>query len=281
MGVELYSDYIEDVVDAWWGGEHEDCCTNGLGACIDNILKQDDDIDQWRCCPYWRRKLTNKLSAREFAIRYEVPAPELYWFGRDVNKIPFDELPPAYVIKASFGTSAKQVIPIIDGRNVFDNTSCPPETIKQFFSEHMSRVSPYGYIMIEELLTTESGEGLANDYKAHVFDGRVQYIAVIDRSKKELGYYTREWDRVTVTKRMNNKYTAAQDLPRPKYYSDLIAYAERLGKGYGGYVRTDLYMTNKGCVFGEFTGTPGGGAGYTLYANRKFAKLWRNMSKQP
>src|SRR3972149_6334832 len=103
LGIKLYSDYIEEVHHEWWGGKNEECCKDGLSYCIDNIPGKHASNDEWHCCPYWRRRLTNKLIGRAFAIKNRVPVPELYWYGKNIDEIPFDILPPSYVIKTSFG----------------------------------------------------------------------------------------------------------------------------------------------------------------------------------
>lgn len=279
LGIKLYSDYIEEVHQVWWGGMNESCCKNGLSYCIDNIPDQNITDDEWHCCPYWRRRLTNKLTGRAFAVRHGVPVPELYWYGKNIDEIPFDNLPSSYVIKTSFGAGAKQVLPIINGINVFNDEPYTNDMIRGFFREHMAFVHPYGYLMIEELLRPESGESIAKDYKVYVFDGIAHYITVVNRLTRKSEYYTREWGKVT--RQMNAKYQIGEYEPRPKYHKELIEYAERLGKACGHtHARIDFFITDKGCVFGEFTATPSGGGGFTPYANRLFGRLWREMGKR-
>ncbi|MFQ5471045.1 MAG: hypothetical protein ACE5EH_12210 [Gammaproteobacteria bacterium] len=133
-GTERFSDYIADVRKRWWGGKHEGQCAEGLGACVDTLLDVAGSDDRtWRCCPYWQRRLTNKLNGRAFAIKCGVPVPKLYWHGKNVNDIPFASLPSNYVIKTSFGSSSKQVIPLVSGRNLFNDQFCSEKWIQQFF----------------------------------------------------------------------------------------------------------------------------------------------------
>lgn len=278
LGKKHYSDYIEETLQAWWGGANEGLCKISLSDCIENIPKPGDKNIKWNCCPHWHRKLTNKLTAREFVINHGIPVPELYWYGKNADEIPFDKLPRSYVIKTTFGAAAKQVIPVIDGVNAFTKEKYTPEMIREFFKESMEKVYPYGYIMIEELLTNTSGESLAKDYKAYVFNGVVHLIVVVNRLTGETGHYTREWERIS--EKIHYKHKKRVYETRPKHYRELIEYAERLGRGIGPHhSRIDFYITGKGCVFGEFTATPATGYGYTPYANRLLGELWKNMQE--
>ena len=45
--------------------------------------------------------------------------------------------------------------------------------------------------------------------------------------------------------------------------------------GTAGYVRVDLYATDRGCVFSEFSSRPYGGMTFTPYAERYFGALWQ------
>jgi len=278
LGIKFYSDYIKEISDNWWSGNHIDSCKEGLSICIDTVPRHDDTNEKWQCCPYWQRRLTNKLTAREFAIKCDVPVPDLYWYGKHVDDIPFDRLPSEYVIKTSFGASAKQVIPIKAGTNLFNNEQCCRDMIKEYFRPLMAKVSPYGYIMIEKLLSSENSD-LAMDYKVFVFNGIAQYITVVNRLKKESWFYDRNWKQVT--EKMHEKYSSGAALPRPALLKELIDYSERLGHGYGNNpVRIDFYITQKGCFFGEFTATPSGGTGFSLHADRLFGKLCGNIAEQ-
>lgn len=276
-GNKHFIEYIEEVSNAWWDHKHEDTCNPSLSVCIDTIHDENDNDESWQCCHYWQRKLTNKLNARNFAIKNEIPVPDLYWYGKNASDIPFDNLPDNYVIKTSFGSGSTHVIPVMKGVNVFNNIAYRPARIIEFFKQHMSRVAPYGYIMVEELLTKDKGTTLAKDYKCDIFNGKIAFINVIDRINKERVWYTREWD-PPEKKVGSERFKDGIPEEKPKYYNDLIYYAEKLGKAYGPtYVRIDFYITGRGCVFGEFTPFPSGGKGYSRYGDITFGKLWRDM----
>lgn len=275
LGRRYYCDYIKETHVKWWGEGCQVYCKQGLSKCIDTL--QPDNNNNWQCCPFWQRKLTNKMQARDFVIRNNVPVPELYWYGKNVDDIPFDKLPASYVIKTSFGASSEQVIPICNGRNIFNNQEYSPEQIREFFRGTMSRVAPYGYLMVEELLLPEEGGAQSKDHKCHVFAGKVAFIEVIDRIKGVATWYLRDWS-LPPQSIGTGKFQQGPYEEPPAHYQKLLEYAEKLGGAYGPeYVRIDFYLTNRGCVFGEFTATPNQGLGQTTYGDRILGKLWKDM----
>lgn len=277
LGIKYYSDYIKNNYTKWWGKNRDIYCSQNLSECIETIYSHKDDVKTFRCCPLWQRRLTNKLSSREFAIKYNVPVPALYWYGKNADEIPFDRLPQDYVIKTSFGSSSTDVIPVSKGLDIFDNKPCTPDQVKGKFRESMSGVFPYGYIMVEEFVMPPPGGILCKDYKCHVFAGNVAYIEVIDRINGVDKWYTPDWSEPP-RELGTGKFEPAPFEPPPRHLQDLITYAERLGRAYGPeYVRIDFYLNDKGCVFGEFTATPNAGLGMTAYGNRKLGKLWSQM----
>jgi len=277
LKINKHRDYIIETNRDWWGGKNEGYCEKSLSVCIDTLFNRDAPEDKFHCCAYWQRRLTNKLSAREFAIKHGVPVPELYWYGKDVRDIPFKTIGPKYVIKTSFGSASKDVLVIVDGLNLFDNKPYDEEKIREFFREKMQKVAPFGYLMMEEFLESGARNEIAKDYKCHIFGGTVHFIQVIvDRINKLDNWYTREWEEMPGE--MSSVMKRGKGVNRPTYLNELISYAEKLGKAYDRkYVRIDFYITEEGCVFGEFTATPSGGFGQSWYGNRVFGRLWKTM----
>lgn len=274
VGIKFFRDYVEEVTEAWWGGVHEDSCRNNLSVCVDTVFRHKDDEGVLRCCPYWHRRLTNKLTGREFALRYGVPVPTLYWAGKSVDEIPFQRLPSDFVIKTSFGASGKQVLVVQGWRNLFTGNPLTVKDVKEFFRGIMDKPAPFGYLLVEELLSANSEGGFPYDYKCHVFNGRVEFVQVNDKLRKELTWYTRDW-RAPCFDLGTGKLARGLRRERPEGLDALIEYAERLGRAYGPYyVRIDFLGTNRGWVFGEFTATPSKGKGRSLYGNYILGRLW-------
>ena len=57
-------------------------------------------------------------------------------------------------------------------------------------------------------------------------------------------------------------------IPRPDCWDEMVNAVRTIGRELGIYMRIDMYATNRGAVFGEFTPTPHGGNGYSDFADR-------------
>ena len=64
-------------------------------------------------------------------------------------------------------------------------------------------------------------------------------------------------------------------LERPDCWEEMIEAVQTIGKAVGIYMRIDMFATNRGAVFGEFTPTPHGGKGYTEIVDKYLAGFWR------
>jgi hypothetical protein len=54
----------------------------------------------------------------------------------------------------------------------------------------------------------------------------------------------------------------------------MLSGVRKIGAAYGSFVRVDMYATTAGAVFGELTGTPSEGNGYSDFADKYFGELW-------
>jgi len=182
-GPPSFSSFIQHRHAEWWSGRRKG--VHSAKTCQDVLLHHDDDEQLWHCCRLWQRKLSNKLNAKEFSIRCGVPTAKVYWSGKDARKIPFDKLPRECVIKTSIGWSSRQVLPLIDGVSVFDGELYEPRRVIDKYRMIMSKKPvSRGQVFVEEFLQPEDEHGVPSDYKCYVFDGKVAYVAVIDRNEK-------------------------------------------------------------------------------------------------
>jgi hypothetical protein len=55
----------------------------------------------------------------------------------------------------------------------------------------------------------------------------------------------------------------------------MIQSVQTIGKALGIYMRIDMFPTNRGAVFGEFTPTPHGGNGYSRFADEYLGSFWK------
>ena len=63
----------------------------------------------------------------------------------------------------------------------------------------------------------------------------------------------------------------------PDCWDDMLEDVRNLGRSLGCFMRIDMFATDKGPVFGEFTPTPEGGKGYTEWADKYLATFWKGL----
>ncbi|MFI5403795.1 MAG: ATP-grasp fold amidoligase family protein [Planctomycetota bacterium] len=239
--------------------------------------KAADPESVWRCCEHWQRTLVNKWNGREFARKHGARLPELYWRGRRIRKIPFESLPPRFVIRPVWGTLRRGVHVVADGRELLrDEPAAPSELKGRLLRERGPlRVSP---ILVEQFVATETGEyRLPVEYKCHTFGDTVAAVQVIERTGPLTGthrYYTPAWE--PFADLMNTAKPLAALREAPPCLREMLLLAVRLGRAVGTYMRIDFFSTDRGCVFNEFSSTPQvGNLTNTPFCDDLFGALWR------
>jgi hypothetical protein len=245
------------------------------------IMDSSDPIIKWKDVENWQRKLSNKYNAKEFAKLNSCKVAETFWRGRDVDKINFDKLPKQYVIKPTIGHSCDLVFLFDHSINLLDNRKYPYEVLIETLKTALEKNSNLEFI-IEEFLKTEQGEfKIPIDYKFYMFNGIIATIHVVERfsyQKKISGFYDEGWNEMEHLFSFKGKLLKGRFHQPPKFH-EMIEYAKRLSKAYEIFVRIDLYATDKGTVFGEFTPTPSKGNYFTSHADKMLLKYWEKFCK--
>ena len=244
-------------------------------------MNSSDPIAKWKNAENWQRKLANKYNAKEFAKLHDCKVPETFWRGRDVNAINFLNLPKQYVIKPTTGHSCNLIFLFDNSINLLDKRRYSHEEILEILKTALEK-NPHIEFIIEEFLKTEQGEyKIPIDYKFYMFDGMIAAIQVVERfSYTEMfsGFYDECWNEMKHLFRLKNKPLQVK-FPQPSGLHEMIAYAKRLSKAYEIFVRVDLYATDKGTVFGEFTPTPSKGNYFTSEADKMLLAYWERFCK--
>jgi hypothetical protein len=263
---------------------------HGKGRCLLTYMSREDPIEKWHCCDLWQRKLANKWNSREFAVKHGCRVPELYWCGRNPARIPFDSLPDHYVIRPVVGHSCQGVFVMANGVNLLDGQPYSPD---QIVADTRSRLRPWTRrkVMVEEFVRTEQGQyRLPPEFKMHVFGGRIASLLYIDRNKPARGVHL-DPDFQSLARFLSDDPESAEEPPlfTPRRYAwpsdqslpdppvcwdEMKRVARTLGEAYGTYVRIDLYASDKGCVFGEFTPTQSKGVTIRPALERFFSAIW-------
>tara|TARA_B100000902_G_C26733461_1_gene632513 strand:- start:19 stop:510 length:492 start_codon:yes stop_codon:yes gene_type:complete len=145
-------------------------------------------------------------------------------------------------------------------------------------------INPRG-IMIEELLLGNDG-GTATDLKFHCFGGEVGYIQYepgrFDDIKQNIHLPSGELIDTfgDQTKWLNDeKVSNIREHLGDQLIDECIAYAEDLSKEVD-YTRIDLFMTNDGIRFGEFTNYPRSGHPQAPKWEEIGGRLWREARER-
>jgi hypothetical protein len=194
-----------------------------------------------------------------------------------IGRVPFASLPEYYVVKPNLGFSRKGVSVMAAGTDLMRGSPLTSGELRKQLRQVTGGVLGVP-ILIEEFVTTESGEyKLPTEYKCHVFEEKIGAIQVIHRSANARDtrqrIYTAGWK--IFEDPMDTAFPPGDAIDPPQCLEEMLTYARKLGKAYGTYVRVDLYASRGGCVFGEFSSTPGRGTGLTRHAEEYFGALWQ------
>ena len=221
------------------------------------------DKVRWRML-YDRRPLlemcSDRLATRDYVAalageKYLVPL--LGVFERP-EEIPWGELSPPYVVKATHG----------QGWNIFVQApeEVDPEGFRQTLAGWLKSNFYYvnwewSYKRVPRRIMVERFIGLdgqiPEDFKFYCFEGGTRAIAICnDRFTPAERFTLRDpsWDILT---RFHRKYPA-DPTPPPSRLGEMVELAGVLSRAFD-FVRVDLYCVGDRVYFGELTPTPSGG----------------------
>lgn len=235
---------------------------------------------------------------------------KLYCSSIDGSDIDWDNLPTEFVFKVNHGSGG--VVVVWSGaephESLPENVEHVPWTSYRVKPENLvvsdlvrlgehwlsldyswyrgcSRIPEWAYknitrgVMIEELLVDSEG-ALAADYKFHVFNGKCEFINVLqrhapgqaDQQAPTSNIFTPSWEPVDLV--MNHNRPAKTAPVKPEQLEEMLEIAGRLANGID-YVRVDLYNVDGRIVFGELTNYPM--AGQNSFEPASFDLEWGNM----
>jgi hypothetical protein len=192
------------------------------------------------------------------AVADEILVPLLY-VGKDPSEIPFDSLPPNYIVKVTHDSGGYQ---IVKGGDV-DRKALVERMKDRLRNNYGMFKHEWAYhhikerrIIIEELLQDESGN--AQDYKFHMFNGKCGFIHATPKlGEARTGVrslFTPEWKLLPA----GWKYEPGPFFPAPTCLERMMQLSEKLSAEFQ-YVRVDLYEISGRIYFGELTHYHGSG----------------------
>jgi len=209
-------------------------------------------------------RLTDKVGMRDYIREIGLAAhlPKTYFIGTNPREIPFDDLPPTFVVKPNHASG--QII-IANEQSLVDTDELIRICDEWLAFSYYDRAREWPYkniepkIIVEELLGEPATLPI---YKIHCFHGEPKIIVAgigFTSGNLRFGAYDLEWNKQKLD------YPAAQqaEFSKPKRLAEMIEFSATLSKPFD-YVRTDIYQLEDRLVIGEFTFTSANG----LDANR-------------
>ncbi|MGY8781632.1 MAG: glycosyltransferase, partial [Fidelibacterota bacterium] len=226
--------------------------------------------------------LSSKMKGREYVAELGLKVPNLYWVGKDASQIPsLKDLPSRVVIKPEKGWSAKNVWCLIEGVNKFDGIAYTDQMIQEQLAQDEFIQKQKPFFMVEEFLAPEKTKEnpIPCDYKFYCFGSKIALIHVVDRKSTNNHLNVNhcfDENFKPIKHKVYNSITIPNDyITLPDCFSEMVEAVEKIGATLGLFMRIDMYATNKGAVFGEFTPTPHGGKGFTEWADKYLGSFWK------
>lgn len=177
----------------------------------------------------------------------------------DVKEIDFNKLPPAFVMKANFGSGLTKVYHQIDIEDICKTVnhwlSLDYNYTKKSTELHYNSIEKC--IIFEKLMSNIDKSPLL-DYKFYCFSGKVKFVSVTANINKVPLLFTFDvsWNGMPFS--LYHK-TPRIVIKKPSKLDKMIEIAENLSAKFN-FVRIDLYLIDDSDIrFGEFTFFPGGG----------------------
>jgi len=212
--------------------------------------------------------LVDKLHAKWIINKYLGKDYEIstYAYGNHINSINWESLPSNFVIKPTHLSG--ELIICKNGLYKYNNTITKNPNLIKGICESWLEQSHYNNsrepwydqlkprLIIEQLLDSPDCNLL--DYKFHVFNSRVEFIGVIDRTTPvpNKTVYDRTWKK----QEFELNYPSIKSHMKPEKLDEMIKIAEKASKLVTlNYIRIDLYNLSEQIYVGEFTLCPSGG----------------------
>ena len=225
--------------------------------------------------------LADKYKVRQYVESngYKEILTQLYGVWEEAEKIDFESLPQAFVLKVNHGCGDAL---IVRDKNIINSEN--RRGIMLYFSNllkkkygtsverHYSKIKPL--IIAEELLINDDysskySESLI-DYKIWCFNGKPNYIFTCcnrERHRLDVQLYNLDWKTESQYIKTSSHYRLGAKLPKPKNLEYMLQIAEKLSKPFP-CVRIDLYNIGGKVYFGEMTYTSA--AGMMTYFTNEF-----------
>jgi hypothetical protein len=208
-------------------------------------------------------RLADKYEVRQYVKEQglEHILNQLYGVYERVEDLKFDQLPDAFVIKMTHGSSWNIICPDKSKLKWDTELSKLHGWQKENFYFHTrewvyKQIRPR--IIVEKYLGGDRGAGTPlNDYKIYCFNGKPDFIGVdLDRyTDHRRNLYDLDWSLLPWQYNFQN---TDRIIPKPARLDEMLEIAQKLSRGLI-FARIDLYAVQDKIIFGEVTLSPGSG----------------------
>lgn len=241
-------------------------------------LKQECDIIRHLLLNHndYQNIVINKAYCKKFlqTTKYNHLLPTMFYTGK-ITDIDLSVIQKPCIIKPTTLCSGH-------GVRIIDSCTTKQELIQYY--KNLSRFNiDTDSIIIEELLLDVHGARINQEYKFYTYKGKVHIINVVNDilipAKHTRIPFDRNWNRIHVYS--GKTAPINKTIQKPFFMDELIAIVEDISTFITShlglsFMRIDMYMTNKGIRFGEFSYTVNGGNGYTPLYDKLIASWIHN-----
>lgn len=183
---------------------------------------------------------------------------ECYGVWSRPDRIPFDQLPDAFVLKVTSGWAMNVMCP---DKAALDRPEALRKLTRWMAINHYWAWREWQYKDLVPRILAERYLGLGPpDYKFFCFNGEPRAIS-LDRGRftreHTRDFFDAEWNVLPVA---YSRPRSARPAPRPPLLEEMLDVARGLARGVP-FVRVDLYAVDGRVIFGEMTWSPEAGRG--------------------
>lgn len=231
----------------------------------------------------WVIRLADKYEVRKFVASRIGTASlnDVYYVGDNPSLIPWEDLPPRFVIKTTHSGGGEGVI------FVFDKDREDKRHIEELLARKLA--DRFGFwtnepwymemprrFIIEEMMLDEKQQ-IPMDIKFLCFHGKCRFIQVdAERfTQHSRSFYDPAWN----YQDFSVMYPKGVPVEKPANLEEMLRLAEKLAEGFD-FVRVDLYSFRNTIRFGEmtFTASSGWGKFSVPEMDKALGSMW-NMQK--
>jgi TupA-like ATPgrasp len=246
-----------------------------------------DRIRRWKTerhpNPY--SAIASKTNGQAYMRSLGHAVPETYGVYPSLDEIPrFEDLPENVVLKPTHGWSAAGVFLLQDGVDWIRKRRFSRDDLIHAarIQDGPARKAIAGTWVAEELLFDfHDPSRPALDYKFFCFGPKVVAIQIIDRSSLttiENPCWNRDPDWRPLPFRLKwDLYPQRSMLPEPPFLDEMLKIVSEVAGRLNIFIRIDMYATDRGPVFGEFTAYPSNGLNFTPQGDAWLGSHWTTI----